>query len=184
MIPLWLLSAFGFVKKAAGAVLSLATRYPVQCALIASLVATAWLWRANGHLRDGIKVERAAHSQTVAGYKAASAEAKAIQDRNLTRVAKEQTAITERVSHDYQTRIAAARADADKLRQSRNSLSDRSGGVPATGEGPTGTLEAPGDGFPLAKRLIAQEIAIQLDELITWVEAQSAVATSPEPGGR
>lgn len=179
-MPVWILSALGLLKKAAGAVLSLIRQYPLQCALIAALVAVAWLWRANSHLRDGIKAERAAHAQTVANFRKAQTQAEAQQKANLVRVAKAQDAISERISDDFQTRLADARARYDKLRAKGNRSAPGDNPVPATGQGSGQPVEAPDqDGFSLADRLTATEQALQLDALITWVEEQSKVETSP-----
>lgn len=183
LLPM-LLRGFGFIKQAIKALLGLVTRYPLQCGLAVAIVACAWLWRANSGLQDAIKTERAAHAQTVAGYKQAQVKAAAIQEQNLLRVAQAYTDINERVSNDYQARIDAARAIADRLRLARDKVSDPAAGMPATGKGPAGTAQAAKDGFSLAQRLTAQEQAIQLDELINWVEAQSAVKTSPDIGGQ
>jgi len=179
VIPLWLLSAFGFVKKGLGAVLSLATRYPVQCALIVSLVATAWLWRANSHLRDGIKAERAAHAQTQANFRKAQTQAEAKQTANLVRVAKAQEDITDETVTDYRARLADLHARYDRLRTQGNRSASGNAGVPAVPDTTSRVDEAPGqDGLPAADALIASEQALQLDALITWVEAQSKVETS------
>lgn len=179
MMPLWLLSAFGFVKKAASAALSLVTRYPLQCALIAALVATAWLWRANSHLRDGLKAERAAHAQTVANFRKAQADAEALQQHNLTRVAQAQKEITDATVTDYHARLADLHARYDRLRAQGNRSASGSTDLP-TVPGATARIdEAPGqDGLSAPDALIASEQALQLDALIQWVDAQSKVENS------
>lgn len=181
MIPLWLLSAFGFVKKGLGAVLSLATRYPVQCALILALVAVACLWRANSHLRDGIKAERAAHAQTQANFRKAQEEAEAKQKANLARVAKAQEDITDETVTDYRARLADLHARYDRLRTQGNRSTTGNADMPAVSDTASRVDEAPGEnGLPAADALIASEQALQLDALINWVEAQSKVETSPQ----
>lgn len=176
---MWLLSAFGFVKKAASAALSLVTRYPLQCALIAVLVATAWLWRANSHLRDGLKAERAAHAQTVANFRKAQADAEALQQHNLTRVAQAQKEITDATVTDYHARLADLHARYDRLRAQGNRSASGSTDLP-TVPGATARIdEAPGqDGLSAPDALIASEQALQLDALIQWVDAQSKVENS------
>jgi hypothetical protein len=178
-MPLWLLSAFGFVKKAAGAALSAAIKYPWQTALLLSLVACAWFWRANSHLRDGIKAERAAHAQTVANFRKAQTEAEALQKANLTRVAKAQEDITDETVTDYRARLADLHARYDRLRTQGNRSASGNTGLPAVPDTAARVDEAPGEnGLLAADALIASEQALQLDALITWVEAQAKVENS------
>ena len=180
-MPLWLLSAFGVVKKGLGAVLSLVTRYPLQCALVVALVACAWLWRANSHLRDGIKAERAAHAQTVANFRKAQTEAEAKQQANLVRVAKAQEEITDETVTDYRARLADLHARYDRLRTKGNRSASGNAGMPAVSDTASRVDEAPGEnGLPAPDALIASEQALQLDALINWVKGQSKVDTSPE----
>ena len=180
-MPLWLLSAFGFVKKGLGAVFSLIRRYPLQCAMIVALVACAWLWRANSHLRDGIKAERAAHAQTVANFRKAQEEAEALQKANLARVAKAQEDITDETVTDYRARLADLHARYDRLRAQGNRSASGNDRLPAVSDTASRVDEAPGEnGLPAPDALIASEQALQLDALINWVEAQSKVETSPQ----
>jgi hypothetical protein len=178
LLPM-LLKGFGFVKEAIKAAIGFIVRHPWQSTSVLLLVACAWLWRANNGLHDTIRTERARYAETVAGYKNAAAEAAAIQAHNLARVKVAQAEINERVSNDYQARIDAARATADRLRRTSGQISNPAVGMPAASEGPARIAQAAQDGFSLAQRLTAQEQAIQLDELINWVEAQSSVETSP-----
>lgn len=180
-MPLWLLSAFGVVKKGLGAVLSLVTRYPLQCAMIVALVACAWLWRANSHLRDGIKAERAAHAQTQANFRKAQEEAEARQKANLARVAKAQEEITDETVTDYRARLADLHARYDRLRTQGNRSASGNTGLSAVPDAASRIDETPGEnGLPAPDALIASEQALQLDALITWVERQAKVETSPE----
>ena len=180
-MPLWLLSAFGVVKKGLGAVLSLIRRYPLQCAMIVALVACAWLWRANSHLRDGIKAERAAHAQTVANFRKAQDEAEARQKANLARVAKAQEDITDETVTDYRARLADLHARYDRLRTQGNRSASGNDRLPAVPDTASRVDEASGEnGLPAPDALIASEQAIQLNALISWVEAQSKVETSPQ----
>ena len=41
---IWLLGALGWLKRAFSAALALVTRYPLQCALVASLALLVWTW--------------------------------------------------------------------------------------------------------------------------------------------
>ena len=133
--------------------------------------------------------EQSAAARTVANYRAAAETARAADQANAARVAAAQRAITGRKTNDFETRLADARARDVRLQlQSRPAAAASGVGgaapVPATGPAP----RAPGgpaekDGLSLAaknltlqERLIATEQAIQLDELIKWVNAQATVA--------
>lgn len=93
MIWLKLLGLWGWLKKAAVALLGLVQRYPLQTALIASLCLSGWLWRGKQEaiaerdlarvqfadcLRVGQKAREAQialNNQTKAKYEAAAKEA-------------------------------------------------------------------------------------------------------------
>ena len=141
-------------------------------------------WRKlSGQFEQLYRGEQAAFASTVANYRAAAEQARAADRAAAERVASEQSAINERTADDFEARLAAARAAADRLRREAGTAgaNPRGGGaapVPglstAAGQPPQAAGE---DGFPDA--LIATEQAIQLDELIKWVRAQAAV----DPGG-
>ena len=59
--------------------------------------------------------DQATFATTVANYRAAADQARAADEANSRRVALEQRTITERTSYDYETRLAAARAAAQRL---------------------------------------------------------------------
>lgn len=122
--------------------------------------------------------EKAAHGRTIANYLRAALNSAEAGARDLARVRSEQTAISERIANDYQTRLAGARAAADRLRSASGEATTDSRGpggspVPARAAGP-----AAQDGFSLTDRLIATEQALQLQALIDWVEAQAKVDNS------
>ena len=125
--------------------------------------------------------EQAAFATTTANYRAAAAEAAAADTANGMRVADAQRAINERTSDDYQDRIAAARALAQRLRdESAGAASNPRGGpvapVPGLSVAASGAAEIPSQGgLPVADRQLATEQAIQLDELINWVRQQHEV---------
>lgn len=128
--------------------------------------------------------EQAALAGTVANYRAAADAARAADRAAADRVAAEQRLINERTSDDYEKRLAAARAAAERLRleTARATADPRSRGstpVPGLSAAPGRPAEAPGEnGLPDA--LTATEQAIQLDELIRWVRAQAKVAPNRE----
>ena len=126
------------------------------------------------------RAEVAAHAGTVAAVRAAAERAARADQANAARVRGEQDRISERIDHDFETRLAAARARALRLR--RPAETERpSGGrdgapLPGLSEPAAGPPPAPGaDRLSQSERLVATEQAIQLDELIKWVRAQAGV---------
>lgn len=133
------------------------------------------------------RLEMRAHADTVANYRAAAERARAADRANAERVAAQQGRINERTSHDFEARLAAALARAQRLRGSAQAEADPGGRgdapVPGLSASPSGTAKAPGqDRLPDPDRLIATEQAIQLDELIRWVRAQAAVDPNASAG--
>ena len=156
----------------------------IGCALLlALLVQDRNRWKAKtAHYAEVLAGERSAHSATVAGYRAAAEQARRADAANAARVSAEQAAINHRSKHDYQSRIAAARAAAERLHGNQAAATDPGrGGAPPVPGVPTaagGAAEAAGEiGLSDAERLVATEQAIQLDALIDWVVAQSRVRT-------
>lgn len=138
-------------------------------------------WKGAAELRQQqLAQTRAAFDQTVAGYRAAAAQARAADAANAARVKAEQSAINERIEDEYQTRIAAARSDARRLRDNQaaatNPRSGRAASMPGlSAPSPGATQTAGEDRLSESDRLIATEQAIQLDELIRWVKTQAMV---------
>lgn len=130
-----------------------------------------------------LSAERAAHAATVANYRAAAERARREDAENLARVKASQAAINERTANDYESRIAAARAAASRLRSDAGAGADPSSGGGAAMSGIPASAERADEAagknrLPDADRLIATEQAIQLDELIRWVRAQSQIDRS------
>ncbi|MBV8907602.1 MAG: hypothetical protein JOZ20_01245 [Sphingomonas sp.] len=122
--------------------------------------------------------EQAAFATTVADARAAADRARAADQANAARVAAEQHSITERTMNDFEARIAAARADAQRLRvdAQADSGTRRDASMPGVPAAAGGAAEAAlEDRLPQVDRLTATEQAIQLDELIKWVKAQAKV---------
>jgi hypothetical protein len=124
--------------------------------------------------------DQAAFAVTVAITRAAAEQARAADAANATRVAAEQRRIDERTTNDFEARIAAARADAQRLRFQSHAAADPGAGrgasmsrVPAAAARAAQT--AGQDELPQPDALTATEQAIQLDELIKWVRAQATV---------
>ena len=125
--------------------------------------------------------EQSARAQTVANYRAAAETARAADLANAGRVASAQRTISERTNHDLETRLADARAHAVRLQLAQRAPATaqrggRAAAMPAAGPTPGASGgAAQEDGLSVADRLIATEQAIQLDELINWVNAQAEV---------
>ena len=125
--------------------------------------------------------EQSARLATVANYRAAADQARREDAANLARVAAEQRTINERTADDFEDRIAAARAAAQRLRVAAPAATADSGtggathmpDVPAAAS--SADRAASEDGLSRSDALIATEQAIQLDELIEWVKAQAAI---------
>jgi len=127
--------------------------------------------------------DQAALATTVTNYRAAAAEAAASDQANLRRVTAEQAAITERTMNDFEARLAAARTDAQRLRD-RPQANPSAGGnasMPRLPAATAGPAESPvQDRLSQLDALTATEQAIQLDELIKWIRAQAKVDNNPK----
>lgn len=140
--------------------------------------------------------ERSAHLGTVNAFLAASRQAQKDAEANAQRVAREQEIITDAITGPYRAKLAALRhrfellRNADRLRagspRTDPGRADPAGvpGLPAAAgraDAAAGEdrLPAPGE-LSLPDALIASEQALQLQALIDWVAAQSAVRFTPE----
>lgn len=129
--------------------------------------------------------QQAAFATTVANARAAAGEARAADQANATRVAAEQRNINQRTADDFESRLAAARADAADIASGRLRVGTQAAAdpgargnapVPGLSAAPGGPAQAAGeDRLPQSDALTATEQSIQLDELIKWVRAQGAV---------
>ena len=148
--------------------------------LIQKVETSHWKKQSDG-FEQLYQQEQAAFSSTVANYRSAADQARAADQASAKRVAAEQASINERIANDYETRLAAVRADARRLRIAVQSpaADTRAGGnpsvpgLPAAAGGPA--QGAGEDRLPLDDRELATEQAIQLDELIKWVRQQHEV---------
>lgn len=146
--------------------------------------------KQSGQYEQLYRGEQAALAGTVANYRAA-AEAARVADRAAAeRARSEQRAINERTSHDFEARIAAARAHAQRLQRQAGTAAADPGGrgtttVPALSTAAGKSPQAAGQGrLPVPDALTATEQAIQLDELIKWVRRQHAVDLNADPRSR
>ena len=127
--------------------------------------------------------EQAAFATTVANTRAAASEAEADDKANADRVASQQRTINERTASEFESRLAAARAELERLRIKPKATADSGVGasahVSSVSVAAGGTAQGSGeDQFSQGDRLTATEQAIQLDELIKWVRLQHAVASN------
>jgi hypothetical protein len=130
--------------------------------------------------------EQSSFAKTVADYRVAAEQARAADEANSHRVASEQAAINERTEHDFEARLAAARAAAQRLQldaqASAGPGAGRNAPMPRLSAAAGGAHEAAReDRLPQDDRLTATEQAVQLDALIKWVRAQAAVAPNIKP---
>jgi hypothetical protein len=144
-------------------------------------------WRKQSATFDQLyREEQSAFATTVVNYRAAADQARAADKANAERVADEQRIINERTAYDYQTRLAAARAAAQRLRVEAAAAAADPGarrGAPVPGLPPASrsvAQTASEDRLPQPDALTATEQAIQLDELIKWVRSQAKVDKEPQ----
>ncbi len=153
-----------------------------------AVAALLWLIQSRDHWRNTACAneqlylqEEAAHAATVANYRAAAEQARLADAANIARAKAEQAAINERTRNDFESRIASARASAERLREqaasaATDSVPGRAAPMPGLPAAAGGAADAAGqDRLPQSDRLTATEQAIQLDELIKWVKAQAGV---------
>ena len=137
-------------------------------------------WRKeSGRFEQLYTHEQIALAGTVANYRAAADAARAADKAAAVRVAAEQRSINERTENDLEARLAAARSLAQRLRLEAAGAPADPGSrgnspVPGLSAAPGRTSQTAGEDR-LPDALTATEQAIQLDELIKWVEAQANV---------
>lgn len=147
-------------------------------------------------LQTSLAAEQAAHLGTVNAFLAASERAQDDAEANAARVRAEQETITDAKLADYRADLAALRARFERLRARDTAAADPRradpAGLPQLPATPGRADAAPAqDRLPpagdrqaleltLPDALIASEQALQLQALIDWVAAQSAVRFTPE----
>lgn len=155
--------------------------------LIAAKIDARHFRKQSAQFEQLYRAEAKAHAETTANYRIAAERARAADRANARRVEAAQFRINERTSNDFQARLAAARARADRLRDEAQAAAGRGGGrsapMPVLPASPARAAQTAGqDRLPDAERLIATEQAIQLDELIKWVRAQASVDPNNRTG--
>jgi hypothetical protein len=169
---------------------NLALAIVVPALLWSQLVTVPGLRADLAETEASLAAEQAAHLGTVNAFLAASKQAQKEAEANAQRVAREQETITDAITSDYRSDLAALRARFDRLRagtaRTDPGRADAAGlsGLPdpaGRADAPTGEDRLPATGgLALDDALIASEQALQLQALIDWVNAQSAVRFVPE----
>jgi enoyl-CoA hydratase/carnithine racemase len=187
--------------------LSAALKWLVSDWRNAPLVVCAAMWAANALLivpaRDrqiaaldaDVAAEQAAHLGTVNAFFAASRQAQKDAEANAQRVARQQETITDDIVTAYRFDLADLRSRFDRLRRGSAARTDPghadAAGLPGLPAAAGGIDAASGENrFPapgkltepplsLPDALLASEQALQLQALIDWVGAQSAVRFAP-----
>ena len=110
----------------------------IACALaLALLIHDRNRWKVKtAHYAELLAAERGAHAATIANVRAAAEQARAADKANIERVEARQSAINERSDHEFEKRLADARAAAGRLRGD--------GAPAATGAGAGRTKAVPG----------------------------------------
>lgn len=129
------------------------------------------------HYKTLWQQEQTAHQLTIANYKTAAAEAARQDQANIVRVQTEQQAITEKVTNDYQSKLADSADRYERLRAKASGYLSRpaSPGVPETRD--TTCRAVAGTDCENLPALLkaAQDNTDQLLALQAWVRGQSAV---------
>ena len=129
--------------------------------------------------------EQAAFAITVANARMAAEQARATDRANASRVATEQAAINERIEHDFEARLAAARSAAQRVQLVPQAAANPGAGgdtsMPDIPVAAGGAAQAANkDRLSPSDALMATEQAIQLDELIKWARREAAVDNNPK----
>ena len=166
---------------------------------------TGWIETATTHEAER-DAARMAHAKTKTEYREAQADAARQEADRIDRVRQQQKEVTNAIESDYRRQLADLGARAERLRKQLRSRTG-AGGAPTGEPGPTlpdpagRTDRAPGDrrlpptgGEPadigpfgrtpeeqLERDIIATGQALQLDALIDWVIAQSAIDPNAAP---
>ena len=126
--------------------------------------------------------ERANHQATKDNYRKAQQTAQQLERARLARSSAQQREINDDERSNYNGRIAAARAAAQRLRGQTGSARGGAAGagrnlaVPPVSDAARGADELAGDRrLPADEALIATEQAIRLDALQSWVRRQHGV---------
>jgi hypothetical protein len=167
---IWLLGALGWLRKATQAILGLAGRYPLQCALIASLALAAVLFvrgnRYQAKLSEctaGRVADRKAFEAAAAASLAKAVAAKAAQEARYASLAKD-------ADNAHEAQLADARAAAERYiarnRVRPQAASGSTGGTAAPAEsGGPGSADSAG-GAPVMVAVTEADIGVCTDNTL------------------
>ena len=183
--------AGGWLKQLWAVVMSIASKVNLQgwIGLAASLLLWIHFGGAARHwhkqatqFEQLFRAEKAAFATTVANYRAAQVKADQLAAANVVRVETEQRKVLTDRETSYESRIADARARADRLRAGASST--HPGGANQAGVSGVSTATGVGQasaqgGLSTEDALIATEQAIELDELIKAWQGVAKVKPTP-----
>jgi hypothetical protein len=106
---IWLLSALGWLRKAAEAVWSFCTRHPWQAALIASVALNVWLWRGWDRAEQKLADRIAAGDRAEAEQKRVNQQVKTTSQGAAKDGQARHTALSDRVERASRDHIARLR---------------------------------------------------------------------------
>jgi hypothetical protein len=155
--------------------------------LVAAKIDARHWQKQSGQFEELYRAEVTAHQQTIGNYRVAAEQARQADAANASRVVTEQKTNDQERSNALETRLADARATADRLRGQFAQATAHPGSgsaapVPGVQPSPAGSAQgASKDGFSVDDRLTATEQAIQLDELIKWVRKQAGIDVNGKP---
>lgn len=186
LLPLW-----NWLRGAAGALFSLARRYPLQAALIASLCLAGWLWRGWDQEKARHRADLAAADETMRQFRAASdanaaaalAQVKAAEARSLA-AAKENTHVETEIRTVYRDRAGTY---ADRMRLDKVCRSDPS--APASPDPAPVDHRPSGEAVVLERADFNQLVAntARLEAVHEWGEGlirDGTAVASPVPASR
>jgi hypothetical protein len=149
-------------------------KYVALAAFAALAIFCGFLKLDNARLRHAVMAEVSAHKSTKDTYRAAQADADKLEAERLLKANQN----GERITDEYQARLADLRARAERLHQASLTRKDTAGGpdsVPVS-DAATGVAEAcPHQGLSIGRALIASEQAEQLDSLLEFFQQPAFV---------
>lgn len=157
----------------------------IVTALFLSLLA-GYLYLDNRRLDARVVAEVASHQQTKSDYRAAQAEAHALDVQRLLAEERKHEAVNERIRNDYQASLADLHRRAQRLYDHpQGTAVGGSGGNLAVSSPATAAAGAIGSGEEVglspSDALIASEQAHQLKGLLDWFSASSKPSEPPPP---
>ncbi len=172
----FLLGAFGFVRRAAQGAFTLATRYPLQAALIVAVLALGWTWHGKSKAIGQRDAAVAGRKADRTAYTAAQAEAGRLALAAKAATEARYKAHAQEIDREHETQLADARSDVDRYiadhRVRAQGVAGSRGGTPATPDNrnPGVPANLPANYVPVAEsdlRACAAATAYALDAR-TW----------------